>query len=115
MISLCDAIQEIHKELIKSEQKRIQSNLKALFIAEKLTIELSCVFSENSSSDKKGSINAFSILALDAETAKSISSEKIQKITLEFKTLMPDNGTINNQNSGEADIPKHTLGIYHHE
>ena len=86
MITLHEAIRKIQDELIKSEQERKMRGIPPLFKTERLTIELSCVFSETDSTDMKGEINALSVLALDSASTNSVSTEKVQKITLEFKT-----------------------------
>lgn len=86
MITLHEAIRSIQDELIKSQQERRQQGIPQLFVTDKLTIELSCVFSETDSTDTKGSMSALSVLALDTASKNSVSSEKIQKVILEFRT-----------------------------
>lgn len=110
MITLHEAIRNVQEELIKSQQEREQMNMPKLFVTDKLTIELSCVFSKTDSTDGKGGINVLSVLAFDAESTKSVSSEEIQKITLEFKTAVPgntqgDGGSQNAENAGSSAIP----------
>lgn len=110
MITLHEAIRGIHEELISSEQERIQKGRKALFVTEKMTIELSCVFSETNRSETNGGINAFSVFALDTETAKTIASERIQKVILEFKAIPPRSQNSSSQDQGNESpntIPEH--------
>lgn len=118
MITLHEAIRSVQDELIKSQQEREQKGIPQLFVTEKLTIELSCVFSETDSTDMKSGINTLSVFALDAASANSVSSEKIQKVILEFKTIDP-NHTDNPkqpQNSSNRSIPpRGNSGIYPHE
>ena len=83
MITLHEAIRSIQDELIKSQQERRQQGIPQLFVTDKLTIELSCVFSETDSTDTKGSMSALSVLALDTASKNSVSSEKVQKVILE--------------------------------
>lgn len=118
MITLHEAIRNIQDELIKSEQERTQKGIPPLFVTEKLTIELSCVFSETDSTDTKGGIKALSVLALDAASTSSVSLEEVQKIILEFRTK--DSKTTQNteklQDAKELksqSIPSHTIcGMY---
>lgn len=127
MITLHEAIRNIQDELIKSEREREQKGIPRLFATEKLTIELSCVFSEMDSKDTKGGINAFSVLALDTASTNTVSSEKIQKVILEFKTVDAADSqnsksvqntenlepVQNTENSGKHSIPPHSnSGIY---
>ncbi|MCI9173601.1 MAG: hypothetical protein HFH49_01480 [Lachnospiraceae bacterium] len=118
MITLHEAIRSVQEELIKSQQERIQKGMPELFVTEKLTIELSCVFSETDSTDAKGGMNALSVLAFDASSANSVSSEEVQKITLEFKTVDPqDTGNSepaqNEGNMEDRSIPlRESGGMY---
>lgn len=89
MITLREAIRSVQDELIKSQQEREERGIPTLFETEKLTIEFSCVFSESDSTATKGGINALSVLALDTNMQNSVSSEKIQKLTLELKAVKP--------------------------
>ncbi len=120
MVTLHEAIRSIQDELLKSEREREQKGIPRLFVTEKLTIELSCVFSETDSKEAKGGINAFSVLALDTASTNTVSSEKVQKVILEFKTV----NTTDSQNLGPAQstessdrgsIPLHrNSGMYPH-
>lgn len=86
MITLHEAIRSVQDELIKSEQERVQRGIPRLFETEKLTIEFSCVFSETEGTQTQGGVKALSVLSLDAASANSVSSQQIQKVTVEFKT-----------------------------
>lgn len=115
MITLHEAIRSVQDELIKSQQEREQKGIPPLFVTEKLTIELSCAFSETDSTETKGGVNALSVFALDAASTNSVSSEKIQKVILEFKTIESKNvGDSKNMKNNEGDdprsIPKHKPG-----
>lgn len=120
MITLHEAIRNIQDELIKSEQEREQKGIPRLFVTEKLTLELSCVFSETDSKDAKGGINAFSVLALDTASTNTVSSEKIQKVILEFKTIditdsQNPKSAQSAENSDRCPIPLHeNNGLYPH-
>lgn len=120
MITLHEAIRGIQDELIKSEQERVQKGIPKLFATEKLTIELSCVFSETDSKDTKGGINAFSVLALDTASNNTVSSEKVQKVILEFKTVdvadsQNSEPVQNTENSDRHSIPlRGNIGMYPH-
>lgn len=107
MITLHEAIRSIQDELIKSQQERVQKGIPRLFVTEKLTIELSCAFSETDSTDTKGGINALSVFALDAASTNSVSSERVQKVTLEFKTIeSKDEENSNNPKNNEGENPR---------
>lgn len=115
MITLHEAIRSIQDELIKSEQEREQKKIPRLFVTEKLTIELSCAFSETDSTDTKGGINALSVFALDTASTNSVSSERVQKVILEFKTAESDD-VKNNESENPRSIPGHkTCGKYPHQ
>lgn len=115
MITLHEAIRSIQDELIKSEQEREQKGIPRLFVTEKLTIELSCAFSETDSTDTKGGINALSVFALDTASTNSVSSEKVQKVILEFKTVESKDGQ-NNEGENPRSIPNHEArGEYPHQ
>ncbi len=120
MITLHEAIRNIQDELIKSEREREQKGIPRLFVTEKLTLELSCVFSETDSKDAKGGINAFSVLALDTASTNTVSSEKVQKVILEFKTIdITDSQNAklaqSAENSDRCPIPLHgNNGLYPH-
>ena len=78
---------ERRKEMITlHEAIRSIQGIPQLFVTDKLTIELSCVFSETDSTDTKGSMSALSVLTLDTASKNSVSSEKVQKVILEFRT-----------------------------
>lgn len=109
MISLHEAIRSVQDELIKSQQERELRNLPPLFETEKLIVEFSCVFSKNDSTDTKGGINALSVLALDATRTNSVSSEKIQKVILEFKTVKPTSLEHPDQSGGFDDVNQRTI------
>lgn len=115
MITLHEAIRSVQDELIKSQQEREQRGIPRLFVTEKLTIELSCVFSETDSTDTKGGINALSVLALDTASANSVSSEKVQKVILEFSTVDATEAghpeiNADPEDSGNRSIPKRIPG-----
>lgn len=119
MITLHEAIRSVQDELIKSQQERKQMGIPELFVTEKLTIELSCVFSETDSTDTEGGIHALSILALDAASKNSISSEEVQKVILEFRTIDSKNNTVNAERpqtvtgTKDSSIPNHgNSGLY---
>lgn len=115
MITLHEAIRSIQDELIKSQQEREQKGIPPLFVTEKLTIELSCAFTENDSTDTKGGINALSVFALDTASTKSVSSERVQKVILEFKTI-ESKDVQNNEGENPRSIPNHTIcGKYPHQ
>lgn len=86
MITLHEAIRTIQDELIKSEVERKQEGIPALFETKKLVIELSCVFTESENSEIDGKVNAISVVSLDSKLSSTTSSEKMQKITIEFST-----------------------------
>lgn len=109
MITLHEAIRSVQDELIKSQQERELRNIPPLFETEKLTVEFSCVFSENDSTDTKSGINALSVLALDATRTNSVSLEKIQKVILEFKTVKPTSPEHPDQSGGDEDVGQRTI------
>lgn len=112
MITLHEAIRKIQDELIESEQERKMRGISPLFKTEKLTIELSCVFSKTDSTDMKGGINALSVLALDSASTNSVSTEKVQKIILEFKTEQSD--TLQNSGQTKSTQAQNSHSIPHH-
>ena len=87
MLTLHEAIREIQKELQISSEERIQAGDEPCFITDKLTIELTCTFSEKKSSKSNAGLNILSVLTVDSGKDKDISTDFIHKITLEFKTV----------------------------
>lgn len=118
MVTLHEAIRSVQDELIKSQQEREQKGIPKLFVTEKLTIELSCVFSETDSTEAKGGFKALSVLALDANAASSVRSEEVQKVILEFKTVESNDAENFEQSQGTGDAnsrsipPRGNNGIY---
>lgn len=87
MLTLHEAIREIQKELQISSEERIQAGDEPCFITDKLTIELTCTFSEKKSSKSNAGLDILSVLTVDSGKDKDISTDFIHKITLEFKTV----------------------------
>ena len=61
----------------------------ALFRTEKLTVEFSCTFIQSRSSQTEGNVSVLTVASLDGTLSNTVSSEQVQKITIEFSLVKP--------------------------
>jgi hypothetical protein len=100
-LGVTELIQQVKKELVEMEEKRVQTKEAPLFVVKEFELEVNFVVKENY--NQKGDFD-FKVVTVGNET--DLGTEKTQKITLRMTTILPEQQTSQATDEPTTEFPE---------